>query len=85
MRNAHGFILEYDLRKQRDYSLITEELKKFDSVRILESLWCFNRVTTCENLRNHFSQFIGKDDGIIVSEVTNWASINVLATPKKVS
>lgn len=80
------YFLEYDLRKQRDYSLITEELKKFDSVRILESLWCFNRVnTTCENLRNHFSQFIDKDDGIIVSEVINWASINVLATPKKLS
>lgn len=80
------YFLEYDLRNQRNYSLIAEELKKFDSVRILESLWCFNRVnTTCENLRNHFSRFIDKDDGIIVSEVINWASINSLAIPTNIS
>lgn len=78
------FFLEYDLRKQRDYQKMYDELNKFNAVRILESLWCFNRVNTnCENLRNHFSSFIDKDDGLIVSEVTNWASKNVLATPKQ--
>lgn len=80
------YFLEYDLRKQRDYSLITAELKKFNAVRVLESLWCFNRInTTSEGLRNHFSQFIDKDDGIIVSEISSWASLNVLAAPSKLS
>jgi hypothetical protein len=78
------FFLEYDLRKQRDYQKLYDELEKFSAVRILQSLWCFNRVNTnCENLRNHFSEFIDSDDGIIVSEVTNWASKNVLGTPKQ--
>ena len=78
------FFLEYDLRKQRDYQKLYDELAKFDAVRILESLWCFNRVNTnCENLRDHFLSFIDSNDGIIISEVTDWACKGVLASPKQ--
>lgn len=78
------YFLEYDLRKQRDYQKLYDEMKKFNAVRILESLWCFNRIeTNSEKLINYFRQFIDSDDGIIVAEVKEWASIKTLGTPNQ--
>jgi len=37
------FFLNYDLRKRRNCEDLYAELKRFNAVRILESLWCFNR------------------------------------------
>lgn len=76
------YFIEYDLRKQRNYQALYNELASFGAVRILESLWCFNRVnTTAAGLRDHFRQFIDSDDGIILSEVSNWASWNAQGNP----
>lgn len=77
------YFLDYDLRKQRNYQLLYDELKKFEAVRILESSWSFNRVnTTCSGLRDYFRQFIDTDDGLSVVEVTDWATWRTLGTPK---
>ena len=76
------YFLTYDLRKAKNYQKLYNELKEFDSVRILESTWCFNRFdTTAKELRTYFKQFIDPDDGIIVSEISNWASYNTNGTP----
>ena len=76
------FFLEYDLRKQRDYQKLYDELKSFDAVRILKSLWCFKRINiTSVGLRDHFKQFIDSDDGLIVAEVNDWATINTEGNP----
>jgi hypothetical protein len=78
------YTLNYDLRKQRDYQKLYDELAEFKAVRILESQWCFNRVnTTAVGLRDHFSQFIDSDDGLFVAEVTSWASRKTDGTPKE--
>ena len=80
------YFLDYDLRKQRNYQQLYDELERFNAVRMLESSWCFNRInTTAANLRDHFKQFIDGDDGLVVSEVTNWATQGVLKTPKALS
>lgn len=80
------YFIEYDLRKQRDYSTLTAELKRFSATRILKSLWCFPRVnTSATGLRDHFMKFIDTDDGLIVAEVTDWATIRTLATPPQVA
>jgi hypothetical protein len=80
------YFLEYDLRKQRDYKKLNDELVNFGAVRILKSLWCFNRInTTSKNLREHFKQFIDKDDGLIVAEVNDWASISIDSSPNKLA
>lgn len=77
------FFLNYDLRKKRDYQKLYDELDNFKAVRVLESLWCFNRVnTTAIGLRDHFATFIDGDDGLCVSEVTDWATKNAVGTPK---
>lgn len=76
------YIIEYDLRHQRDYVTLTAELKKFNATRILKSLWCFPRInTTAVALRDHFMKFIDSDDGLIVAGVTDWATIRTEASP----
>lgn len=76
------FFLSYDLRKQRDYRTLYDELKRFSAARILESHWCFNRVnTTAIDLRDHFNKLIDSDDGLSVAEVTDWGTNNTLGSP----
>ena len=76
------YFLTYDLRKSRDYKTLYDELKSFKAVRILESTWCFNRVnTSTSKLRDYYKNYVDKDDGLIVSEVVNWASFNTDGTP----
>lgn len=76
------FFLSYDLRGERDYQTLYDELEKFHAVRILESEWCFKRFNIdAKGLRDYFKQFIDEDDGLCVSEVTDWASYKALGTP----
>lgn len=80
------FFLNYDLRKQRNYQPLYDELAKYNAVRILESMWCFNRFNTnSEKLRDYFMQFIDADDGICVSEVADWATFRALGTPNQLN
>jgi hypothetical protein len=76
------YILSYDLRKQRDYQPLWDELGKFHAVRILESDWCFNRINTdTKGLRDYFKKFIDSDDGLLVAEVNDWATYKAIKTP----
>ena len=78
------YFLDYDLRKKRDYPKLDAELERFGAVRILESLWCFNRnETSTKGLRDHFMQFVDGDDALCVSEVTSWATKGTLSTPSQ--
>ena len=80
------YFLEYDLRKQKNYQKLYDELESFGSKRVLESLWCFNRVNTdTAKLRDYFKNFIDADDGLIVIECSSWATLNTLATPKNLA
>ncbi len=76
------YFLSYDLRKQRNYQPLYDELSKFTATRVLESVWCFQRInTTTANLRDHFAQFIDLDDGLLVVEATSWAGRKTLKSP----
>lgn len=76
------YFLSYDLRGERDYQTLYDELEKFHAVRILESEWCFKRINTdAKGLRDYFKRFIDEDDGLCVSEVKDWASYKALGTP----
>lgn len=78
------FILTYDLRNQKDYPKLYDELNRFGAKPILESTWCMNLhdSNTAVMVRDHYAKFIDSDDAIMVSEVTSWASRNVKNTPK---
>jgi hypothetical protein len=74
--------ISYDLRKKRDYQTLYDELSKFNAVSILESDWVFKRIkTNAEGLRNHFKKFVDADDGLFVTDVTDWATCNTNGTP----
>jgi hypothetical protein len=77
------YFLDYDLRGVRNYDQLYSELARFNAVRVLKSQWCFNRFnTSTASLRDHFKRFIDGDDGLSVAEVSDWATFNVLKTPK---
>ncbi len=76
------YYLTYDLRKQKDYQKLYDELKKFQAVKVLKSTWCFNRLyTTPLETLNYFKGFIDSDDGLSVEEVSNWATFNTEGSP----
>lgn len=77
------YFIDYDLRLVRNYDQLYDELAQFNAVRVLDSQWCFNRFNaTAAGLRDHFRRFIDGDDGLSVVEVADWATFNVLKTPK---
>lgn len=76
------YFLSYDKRTDGNYQPLYDELEKFGAKRILESTWCFKRANaTCKGLRDYFAQFLDGNDGAIVSEVVDWASIGTINTP----
>lgn len=76
------YFVDYDLRKQRDYQKLYEALKSLKAIRVLESLWAFtHESTTCTLVRDHLMQFIDADDGLVVSQVMDWASYKPLKSP----
>lgn len=78
------YFLTYDLRKQRDYQKLYDELKKFNAVKVLESTWCFKRYnTSASELLNYFIKFIDSDDGILVDDSSGWATYNTNSNPNK--
>lgn len=78
------YLIDYDLRKERDYQKLYDELNRLKAVQVLESCWCikFEGVSAIK-LRNHFKQFIDSNDGLMVSEVTDWASYNTNGSPNQ--
>jgi hypothetical protein len=77
------YFLTYDLRQTKDYQTLYDELAKYNAVRVLKSTWCFYRFNTDpKGLRDYFKQFIDSDDGLLIDESSNWATVNVEGTPK---
>ncbi len=69
------YFLSYDLRKDKDYQVLFDELRRFGAIRILKSEWCFHQSNTSViALRDHFKGFIDHDDGLSVAEVADWAA-----------
>ncbi len=76
------YFISYDLRNNRDYQTLYNELGKFNAIRILESMWCFKKLNTnAGSLRDHFKSFIDSDDGLMVSEVITWAGRGLDGSP----
>jgi len=76
------FFINYDLRKERNYKKLYDELQRFNAVRILDSCWCFKLANTnAKSLRNYFRRLIDSNDGLIVSRVGDWASMNIDGNP----
>lgn len=79
------YFIEYDLRQpQRNYQPLYDELVRLSAIRILKSLWCLQHFDTdVTRLRDHFKGYLDADDGLCVSEVSNWATYNTEGSPNK--
>lgn len=70
------YFVNYYLRKSRDYQRLYDALNALGAVRILESLWAFKHAdTSCVLIRDYLSKHIDTDDGLVVSQVADWASL----------
>ena len=78
------YFIIYDLRRERDYQKLYDELNRLKAVQVLESCWCMKiEGVSAVQLRDHFKQFIDSNDGLMVSEVTNWASYKTNGHPNQ--
>ena len=76
------YFLTYDLRSERNYQKLYDELKNFNAVQVLESTWCFKRVnTSASGLRDYFLKFVDSDDGLLVDESNSCATHKTNGTP----
>jgi hypothetical protein len=76
------YFIEYDLRKSKDYSSLIKAIESLGGVRHLKSAWSIKHSnTTCELLAKHLHQYIDADDGLIVSQVLDWAHYKLEASP----
>mgnify|MGYP001013421528 CR=1 FL=1 len=76
------YFVDYDLRKQRDYQKLYDQLNELRATRVLESLWVFSHGnTSCTQVRDHLLQFVDADDGLVVSQVVDWATYKPLKAP----
>lgn len=77
------FCISYDLRNNRDYQSIQEELNKLNGRQVLESVWTvkLDDKVTSESLRDHFRRFIDSDDGLFIAQISSWATFNTNNTP----
>ena len=77
------FCVSYDLRNNRDYQRIQEELNRLGGIQVLESVWTvkLGDSVTSVSLRDHLQKFIDSDDGLFVAQISSWATFNPNNTP----
>lgn len=77
-----SYLLTYDLRKARDYEALYEQLKEWDAVALLESVWLFDYVGSSGTIRDHLKTLMDGDDGLAVIQLVppfGWATRHVTA------
>lgn len=60
------FIIEYDLRKERDYDSLIKALKDLGAVNVLESHWWLRSPLSIREIYNRIRTHIDEDDGLLV-------------------
>jgi CRISPR/Cas system-associated endoribonuclease Cas2 len=76
------YFISYDLRNNRDYQKLYDEMEKFKAVQVLESVYCIkHKNDQTKELRDHFSKFIDSDDGLIIIKSAFWAGKNLDNSP----
>lgn len=61
------FLVQYDLRKTRDYSSLYEAIKSYTNwAHILESSWAVVTTKSAAEVRDHLLQHMDADDGLLV-------------------
>ncbi len=84
MKMSKLYFVDYDLRKERDYQTLYDELNRLKAIQVLESCWCLRiEDSSAVKIRDHFRKFIDANDGIMVSEISDWASYKTNGHPNQ--
>lgn len=74
------YFVDYDLRKQRNYQDLYDALDALGAKRVLESLWALSHNnSSCARIRDHLRLHIDADDGLVVTQIADWASYKTLS------
>ncbi|MGN6212026.1 hypothetical protein [Parafilimonas sp.] len=61
------YIINYDLRKQKDYESLIAAIKSYDTwAKILKSCWAIVTDKSAVEVRDHLLKYMDADDGIFV-------------------
>lgn len=79
------FIVNYDLRNDRNYNTLYERLQNLGGIRVLESMWTLRLQDTakCTDLRNYLLNYMDNDDGVFVAELNAYAWHNTDKEPHR--
>ena len=67
--------ISYDLRKQRDYDALYERIKSYGTwCHVLESSWAVATNQSAAQVRDHLSQVLDQDDGLLVARLQGEAA-----------
>ena len=62
------FVISYDLRKNKDYQALWDEMERLEAFKPLESVYLVDLNNSASEVRDHFKGFIDGDDGLLVIE-----------------
>lgn len=77
------YFVDYDLNgRNKNYQDLYDDLESMGGKRILESLWALRRDNTnCKSLRERLKAHLDDEDGLMVSEVNDWAGCKLQYSP----
>lgn len=72
------FVVNYDLRNERDYNSLYNRLNDLGGKRVLESMWTLklDDKYTCKGICDDLRRYIDSDDGIFVADMKSFAWAN---------
>lgn len=74
------FVVNYDLRNERDYNSLYNRLNNLGGKRVLESMWTLklDEKYTCTEIRDDLRRYMDSDDGIYVAHINSsaWGSVD---------
>lgn len=77
------YLISYDLDKPgQNYDRLIARLKEHGAFRVLLSQWALKSTWTPIQLRDDLRTYVDSNDRLLVTEVGNWASLNLIASDK---
>ena len=78
------YSVTFVLREGQDYLRLYEELELLNAVKVSDSTWCFESATTgTSDIRRLFETATGVNDSLMVTKVTDPASIKTLGLSRE--
>jgi len=75
------YVISYDLREQRDYDSLINQLDDWRCIRPLWSVWLGSLKGPAAAIRDILRKHIDEDDGLMIVELkgdSDWASVRLL-------